>query len=361
MTTFLAKGNSYKHFAHALLLLSALNVLAAIIDIGSSAVGVNVLSVIKTGGYTMHDGEEVGGMRRIVGTFTEASAFSGFTIPLFAFSANLWLFAYRPRLTGFLTFASGVLLILSTSATAYLGLVGYLTVLVFGRCSRIAPRSGLRKRRLFVVMICGGIMALLFCIVFKPGVLESVGDFFDATVMAKANSDSGVERGNLNRQALVNIVETYGFGVGIGSSKASSFALVLLSNLGIVGTIFFAVFVWKCTLTPISTNAPLFDRVVCYASRQAMLALLVTASVSGAMVDLGPCFYMFAAAAGMLSAASRGARVAGLVYAEQSPASSASGQASQPSKAACNLGAPSAPMLDAPRRESRIPAWPHQG
>lgn len=361
MAVFLSKKDSYKHFANAILLVAALNVIAAIIDIGSSSVGINVLGVIKTASYTLHEGEEVGGLRRIAGTFAEASAFSGFTLLLFAFSANLWLFGYRPRITGMLTFASGVLLALSTSATAYVGFAVYLVVLLLGRCGRIAPRSESRKLRLCAVVICVGIMALLYAIVFRPSLLESLGGFFNDAVLNKVDSASGIERGAWNRQALVNLVETFGFGVGIGSSRTSSFILVLLSNLGIVGTMLFGVFICKCTVSPIPTHGPMLDRVVCYASRQTMLAILVSASISGTVFDLGPCFYMFAAAAGMLSSSVR--RVAPVGGVDR-PGNRSSPEKAQPSRSGVFVGhtrAPATPLLDSHKHESRIPAWPHRG
>lgn len=344
MTVFLARRNGFRHFAQAMLVLAGLNVVAAIVDLGSAAVGLNVLRVIKTASYVMHDGDEVGGLRRIVGTFAEASAFSYFTLPLFAFTANLWLFRYRPRITGFLMLASGVLLALSTSTTAYVGFAAYLLVLLAGRCSRIAPRSGSRKRSLFVIVACLGIIALLYGIVFKPAAVESIADFFNDTVVSKADSASGVERGSWNRQAFVNFFQTFGLGIGIGSARTSSFLLVLLSNLGILGTTFFGAFVWNCVATPIATRAPMIDRVVCYASRQAMLAVLVTASISGTVFDLGPCFYMFAAAAGMLSAAPR------RVPARQ--------RVSPPAGEAPPRVLPVPPMSGTAQRASRVPAWP---
>lgn len=361
MTVFLTRKNSYRHFANAILVVTAMNVIAATIDLGSSAVGVNVLGVIKTAQYMLHDGEEVAGMQRIVGTFAEASTFSSFTLPLFAFSANLWLFSYRPRITGLLTFASGVFLALSTSATAYVGFAVYLVVLLLGRCGRIAPRSGLRKRSLCSVVICAGVMALLYGIVFKPGLMESLGDFFNDTVLTKANSASGVERGSWNQQALTNVVETFGLGVGIGSARTSSFALVLLSNLGIVGTMFFSIFVWKCTVTPISEHGPMLDRAVCYASRQAMLAVLIAASISGTVFDLGPCFYLFAAAAGGLSSSPRRASLVNHDDGEGNRASPEMGQSSLPNIFGGNPGMPARRLLDTPKRKSRIPAWPHDG
>jgi hypothetical protein len=298
MSVFLSRREGYQHFARAILLLAGLNICAAIIDLAG---GSELLAAVKTAGYTLHDNEELAGLKRITGTFPESAAFSYFTLPLFAFTANLWLLGYRPKLTAALSVASGVMLIMSTSATAYVGFAAYLIVLFFSRSDRIAPASRVRKTRLCVVLSCVGVLGTIFAIVLKPSLITVISDFFAQTLLAKADSDSGVERTAWNMQALKNFIDTYGLGVGVGSSRASSFVLVLMSNLGVLGMVCFGLFVSRAVLSPISNSQPPADRAVCYASRQGMLAVLIVASVSGTVFELGACFYLFAAAAAGLA------------------------------------------------------------
>ncbi|CAB3758221.1 O-antigen ligase family protein [Paraburkholderia solisilvae] len=308
MSVFLTRREGYQHFAKAVLLLAALNVCAAVIDLATYGTSLDILSAVKTAGYTLHDGEELAGLKRITGTFAESAAFSYFTLPLFAFTANLWLLGYRPKITGLLSIGSGVALIMSTSATAYVGFVAYLFVLFLGRSERIAPDSRARKRRLCIVLSSVGVLAVIFAVTFKPSLIDVISDFFSQTLLAKADSDSGVERTAWNMQAIKNFIDTFGMGVGVGSSRASSFLLVTLSNLGVLGTTCFGLFVARSVLSPISTAHPPADRAVCYASRQGMLGVLIVASVSGTVFELGACFYLFAAAAAGL-ALSAGQRV----------------------------------------------------
>ncbi|MEX3935089.1 hypothetical protein AB4Y32_25420 [Paraburkholderia phymatum] len=365
MTIFLVRKNGYRHLAEAMLVLAGLNVVAGVIDIVSGAAGVNALSVLKTADYAIHDGEEVGGLRRITGTFTEASAFAGFTTQMFAFTANMWLFGYRPRISGLIAFASAVLIVLSTSATAYVGIAAYLIVLLCSRDDRIFPRSRARKGYLFVAVGSLAILGLVFCLLFKPGLVEGVANFFSDTVLAKVDSDSGRERGAWNQQALINFVDTYGFGIGLGSARTSSFVLALLSNLGFAGAVLFVVFAWNCLAARIPARAPLLNRMVCHASRQAMFASLIVCSIAGTMFNLGSSFYVFAAAATTLSFTARRAapvrRVNGARHDDPPPPAPPPRHAWLPPREAGDTASPAAPLLETTQRKTRLPAWPHEG
>ena len=99
-----------------------------------------------------------------------------------------------------------------------------------------------------------------------PHVFTRVAEFAQATVLSKMQSSSGVERNSWNQQAWSNFRDSYGLGVGLGSARASGFALVLLSNVGLAGTL---------------TGWPLAS----------------ATAHSAAVFDLGIAFYVFAAAA----------------------------------------------------------------
>ncbi|MFC0400004.1 O-antigen ligase family protein [Paraburkholderia rhizosphaerae] len=364
MTIFLARKDGYRHLALAMLVLAGLNVVAGVVDMVGGAVGINALGWIKTAGYTIHDGEEVGGLRRITGTFTEASTYAGFTMQLFAFTANMWLFGYRPRLTGLIALASVVLIMLSTSTTAYVGMVAYLMVLLCSRDDRIWPHARARKGYLFAAVGCLAILALLFSLIFKPGMLESVLGFFNDTVMAKADSDSGRERGSWNQQAITNIIDTYGFGIGLGSARTSSFVLALLSNLGFAGAVLFGVFAWNCLVARIPVQAPLLSRMVCHSMRQAMFAALIMCSIAGTMFNLGSNFYVFAAATTALSLTARrmapSRRVNGASDGDVPLVAPAPRRQTRMSPKASGKAAHLS-LVESGKRRSRVPAWPNKG
>jgi hypothetical protein len=301
MYAFLKYRGAYRTLANAVFLLTILDVLAAFIDIASHKAGIDALSFVKTAQFADMTGVEMGGLVRISGTFSETSSFSGFTLPLFVFCLNLWFVGFRPRLSGVLAATTGVLLLLSTSGTAYVGLGGYLGVLVFSRPNLISRSATVRKQRMWVISACGGVLCVLYAVVFLPAVVSALGDFVNTAILSKAGSDSGVERMAWNTQGVTNFIDTYGIGVGLGSIRASSFLVVVLASLGIVGVVCYGMFLGKSLLTPVPTHYPLTERAVCYAARHGMIATLIVASASAGVFELGSCFYIFAAAAGALS------------------------------------------------------------
>lgn len=300
MSVFLGCRGGYRALAGAIMIVGGLNVFAGVLDIVSHAAGVDILSAVKTQ-YANLGGWELGGLVRVSGTFSETAAFSFFTMQPFAFCVNLWLLGYRPKTAGAIAIGSGLLLLLSTSGSAYVGLGAYLMVLLLSQPQRISPVAGARKLRMWAIMLSVGTLAALYITLFMPGVVKALSDFVEITILSKADSQSGVERSGANTQAMTNFIDTYGLGVGVGSARTSSFIMVLLACLGVVGTTFYVLFLAKCTLAPIQRQHPQADRVVAYAARHGMFAALIVASVNAPTFFLGPCFYMFAAAAGGLT------------------------------------------------------------
>jgi hypothetical protein len=128
--------------------------------------------------------------------------------------------------------------------------------------------------------------------------------FVRATLLDKATSGSGQERALWNAQAFRNFLDTYWLGVGLGSARASSFLLVLLSNLGIFGTVVFTLFAINVCRAPYLERAHTSaeDFAVRKAASDATVAGLIGSLVALGMFDLGVSFYMFAAAASSFSA-----------------------------------------------------------
>jgi len=117
----------------------------------------------------------------------------------------------------------------------------------------------------------------------------------------KAGSSSGIERMSWNSQGVTNFLDTYGIGVGLGSIRASSFIVVVLANLGVVGVVCYGTFAGRSLLASVSAHYPFAERAVCHASRHCMIASLICASTSAGVFELGSLFYVMAAAASALS------------------------------------------------------------
>jgi len=155
--------------------------------------------------------------------------------------------------------------------------IGFITNACIGYLAYLFLRAMTRLRRVDAATIgayygsdsagtfatCMGVLGVLYVVLFLPGVVKALSDFVDITVMSKAGSSSGVERMGWNAQGMTNFFDTYGIGVGLGSILASSFLVVLLGSLGVVGTFCYAMFVGKSLLSPVSADYPFTERAVC--------------------------------------------------------------------------------------------------
>ena len=202
-------------------------------------------------------------------------------------------------MTGPLALVLLALLLFSTSSTAYVALGTYTVFLALAAAWQSFVPGGRPLALGWGSLLCG-VTAAAAClaILLAPEALTTVWQFFDAMVVRKLESESGLERSSWNAQAWVNTMETLGLGAGLGSVRASSFPFVLVSNVGFPGAGLFLAFVVRAA-TP--QGGPVNDDVAIarLAARHAMLAALIAASLAAGVFDLGPTFYAFAAAAAM--------------------------------------------------------------
>ena len=305
-----SKGRAEK-FAMAVVSLGVTNAIVAVFGLVEFKLGViGPIALLKNASYTVFDNYEIGGLVRITGAFSEASGFAGFTIPLMAFVGSLWRSGFRRQVTGPLALVLLALLLFSTSSTAYVALGTYTVFLALAAAWQTIVPSGRRLALGWGSGLCGvaGAVACL-AILLAPEAFTTVWQFLDAMVMRKLESESGLERSSWNSQAWVNTMDTFGLGAGLGSVRASSFLLVLVSNVGFLGAGLFLAFVVRAAIPP---SGPGNDSVAItrLAARHAMLTALITASLAAGVFDLGSMFYAFAAAAAMpvLEPASKAAK-----------------------------------------------------
>lgn len=297
MSALLQPAQRMLRFRDAVLLLASVNVGAALLNLAELHLGIpSLLELVRNAGYAMLVGGEIGGLQRISGTFSETSAFSAFTLPLLAFCACLWHEGVRPRYSGSLALITLALLLLSTSSTAYAGMAVYGALVGAALLWRAVSRSQSFRLGTGAWLLWGVSVAATLVLLARPELADRAGEFFGVTLVNKLDSSSGVERGSWNRQAWENFTALYGLGTGLGSARASSFPLVLLSNVGVLGTALFLAFVARVLLSPLRGVADETAPVV-RASRHAVLAALIAVSVSATVFDIGLAFYAFAAAA----------------------------------------------------------------
>jgi hypothetical protein len=276
-----------------------LNLVFVVLDLVTYATGtVELLAFIRNSTYSMLSDTEIAGLKRIVGSFVEASQFSYWTLGYFAFTSSLWLYGIAPRLNLTLSLLTLTALILSTSTTAYVGLALFLFVRFVSVAVTILMRPAKPQMFIFVIgaPIVFSIIVLTICL--NDTMSAYVGNILDTMVVNKMTSASGVERSSWNAQAIQNFFDTFGFGAGNGSVRASSFPIAVISSLGVIGTITYGMFllsIWFGRRRPFEETPA--DAAIPIASRSACLAWLIAASTSSGFIDLGLPFFAFAALA----------------------------------------------------------------
>jgi hypothetical protein len=280
-------------FGRALFVYAIGNVIFAAADLITFWTGTGyLLDFIRNSTYTLHNETVVLGLKRIVGSFTETSAFAYASIGAMACMLSLWLDGVKPRLTLILALTTAGLLIFSTSTTAYGALPIFMTVIFVSALARTVYRRVTPERAAFVIISPLSIAMAALVLLQTPSLLETMSSYADILIFNKSNSASGIERAEWNASALRNFFETYGFGAGIGSVRASSFSLAVLANLGLFGSFTYAAFLASLFFGRTRVS----DEIAPYrtASQWSCFALIVASCLSGALIDLGLFFFFMA-------------------------------------------------------------------
>jgi hypothetical protein len=287
--------DGFRAIVAGLVAFAVLNTAFAALDIVTYATGTqSLLEFMRNANYTMHYEEKVFGLKRIVGSFVEASSFARTSIGVFCFTATLWLCKRRAFMSALLAGASFLLVLLSTSS-AGLALLPVAGLIVFLTALEISALERRQQPGLSVVIFAVPVALLLTGILIALGAETSAiaRDYVDLVVLNKMDSDSGIERSYWNAVAVQNIIDTWGVGVGLGTNRTSSLLLAIVSNLGVVGLFLYLAFVFT---TFIRKNAPpgTYAADVRLAARNACLGLIAADTLTGTVIDQGFFFYALA-------------------------------------------------------------------
>ena len=271
--------------AHALL---------GLIDLGSKMAGLgDMLLPIRTASYALLTEVEQSGFWRIVGGCSEASAYSGYALASLAFAFTYWR-ETSSRFAGLLTLIMLVLVLLSTSSTAYVGLAG-LAPFAAVMIGWSAFEDRLRKTDIALIVCALAIVtALLATYLYDSRTFTPFVNLIDDMVFNKAGSASGQERSYWNMQSLQNVVDTFGLGIGMGSSRSSSWFVSTISQLGVlgsalIGTLLLIMLRGMSGLRPLPEDRPFFA--LCAGARACGFAHLFAAGIAGGSADPGVLFF----------------------------------------------------------------------
>lgn len=209
-----------------------------------------------------------GGAPRVRGIFSEPAGLANSSLVTLAYGAARLRSVSGLRRVGLIAVMAiaGYLGAISTSATFFVGgaALGIVAVLVaassllFGRgsLSRVAATS-----------LCAVAISSVWILPLLTNTLAQV-------ISDKVVSSSYSDRSAADWYSYGLVWDTLGFGVGLGSNRASSFAATLLSTVGIVGTLLLAVVIWVLVRDawPVRTVRPVV---------WALAALLIAKLISG--------------------------------------------------------------------------------
>jgi hypothetical protein len=290
--------SGYKVIGNAALACVVLNLLFAALDLATYLTRTSeLMAFIRNANYSVMAEAEVSGLKRIVGSFVEASVFASATLGYFAFTFRLWLLGVRPLLTSSLSFLSLTALIFATSTTGYVGLVVFMLIVYIQTSVRAALRPVTPQMLGF--MVSGPLVLVLVVILVALNADSSryAQNLLDTMILDKMSTTSGLERSAWNHQAMLNFFDTFGFGVGLGSLRASSFPIAVLASFGLVGTSIFGLFFINLLFSRPTKQLAFMEEATRQAAKSTCIAWLITQGVAGALTDLGVSFYAFAALA----------------------------------------------------------------
>jgi len=276
----------------------------------------DIFASIRTASYALLTEVEQSGFYRIVGAAPEASAYATMELTCLAFAYTYW------RRSGSLlaqVFAvqAALLLLLSTSSTAYGGL-GILLLAATTSLLLGAIRGQLRWQDwLLLAAAMATLAAVLATILYNNAIFQPFIDLFRTMVLEKATSSSALERHEWNAQGIQGFIDTYGLGIGFGSSRTSSWLISGISQLGVIGmgmmlTTVFVLLRGMSGIVVTPEDKPIVA--LCAAARACGLASLMAATISGSSADPGILYFICLATVVSCRASVHERRVIALMY-----------------------------------------------
>jgi|RhiMethySRZTD1v2_1073278.scaffolds.fasta_scaffold65549_3 O-Antigen ligase len=275
----------------AFLTWASLQALLGLIDLVSKTAGLgDILDPVRTSGYANLADHGLAGFWRVVGAFPEASAYAAVALQALAFALVDWRLT-RSRLSLLVSLTLCLLLALSTSGTGYVGFAGLLLCLIL-----LALAWRMRGRILFDHVAWLGVALAVLVVVLALYIYDE--DLFDPWVamlldatLNKPASESGLERAYWNRLSIEAFLNTQGIGVGLGSTRSSSWAISVLAQLGVLGAIGFAVAVGALVLGLVHLDDRRHGSLPASASMAALVGVFASC-FGGSGADPGTIFFI---------------------------------------------------------------------
>jgi hypothetical protein len=187
---------------------------------------------------------------RIQATYFEPSMLAPFLVGLYSYYLY-YTFTKVNCINMFFTIFILLIILLSTSTTAYFSLLimTFLILLYLNAVKILKFNIKIRKKNVLLLFIGTFLLALTTITAISLTIgLHKFIDLIDIYVINKSETASFINRTTADLHALNLFFNTYGLGVGLGSNRPSSLLPYLLSQLGIVGTSLFIIFIVKISV-----------------------------------------------------------------------------------------------------------------
>lgn len=261
--------------------------------VGKNAGIGDMLALIRTANYAIISNAYEAGFARITGPFSEASSFASASLACLAFSYTYWR-RTKSRLSLWLSVILLFLTILSTSSTAYVGLALLCIPVMLSMSTSVLRGKIERQEILIVLLMVVGVVGMMGISLYRADALDPFVRLINSTIINKADSASGHERTYWNVKSLQSFIDTGGLGVGFGSSRASSWPIAVLSQLGLFGSLMMAILLGVLIrgLRGVQDWVAPETAAVVISVRSASFAGIIANSVSGGSADPGVLFFI---------------------------------------------------------------------
>jgi len=244
----LQDAKNRQHALKAICLASSITIVTGILDYSNQYIHIDfLLDAFRNANYALAVNQEIFSSKRIVGLMPEPSVFAGLCI---SFMTTLYFFRraidndiLRERIAPVLIVLLIGMVWLSTSSAGLvgLGIFGFLAMIEWIWRAHTNTKSKLAKRGLIIELWIFNILLIsgLSIILLKPELLNPAIELVDTMVFKKTESSSYEERSMWTSVSWQAFIDTYGIGVGLGSTRASNGVVVLISSVGIFGALFY--------------------------------------------------------------------------------------------------------------------------
>lgn len=191
-------------------------------------------------------GQIIGNTRRLTSLFTEPSFLSyyllGMLLGFLTYLLKTTTFDFLSKKKLYLILNLNFLIILLTTSTTALLSVGVAMFFYVIYCL-----YGLTHRKVFAIEIVMSIFigfALIALIIYliNPYFFLNFIDTLQEVTFSKLETVSYFERAGSIKNAFSVFMQTYGLGIGLGSTRPHSLIAYLIASIGVIGVLFFCIF-----------------------------------------------------------------------------------------------------------------------